>query len=32
VAVLDAGRPERRESRAAELLGCVDEVDLDQKG
>jgi hypothetical protein len=30
VAVLDAGRRERRERRTAELLGRVDEVDLDQ--
>jgi hypothetical protein len=30
VAVLEAGRPERREGRTAELLRRVDEVDLDQ--
>jgi hypothetical protein len=31
VAVLDPGRRERRESRTAELLRGVDEVQLDQR-
>jgi hypothetical protein len=30
VAILDSGRRERRESRTAELLRGVDEVELDQ--
>jgi hypothetical protein len=32
VAVLDRGRVERRERGPAELLRCVDELDLDQGG